>query len=391
MMYGLLNLSWWGTVAALLIMTQITIIGVTVYLHRCQAHRALELHPIVSHFFRFWLWMTTGMVTKEWTAIHRKHHAKVETEDDPHSPQTKGIWKVLFNGAELYRKESRNIETLERYGQGTPDDWIEHNIYTKHSAMGIAIMLFIDLALFGTLGLAVWAIQMAWIPFWAAGVVNGVAHYIGYRNFECADASRNILPIAFFIGGEELHNNHHTYATSAKFSVKWWEFDIGWMVIRTLQFFGLAKPKRTIPKPVLDGKKTAIDIDTVKALITNRFYVLSNYSNNVMLPVLRDETKKAGQAGKDLLQKARTLLIRDKSLIDSKGSDQLSTALEQYKVLNVVYDFREKLQNIWARSTASQAELLQSLQDWCKQAESSGVSALKDFVDSLKGYVPKKS
>src|SRR5580704_5584671 len=262
-MYGLLELPWWGNLVALLVMTQITILGVTIYLHRCQAHRALELHPIASHFFRLWLWMTTGMVTKQWTAIHRKHHAKVETPEDPHSPQVEGIWKVLFQGAELYRKESRNKETMERYGQGTPDDWMEHHVYTKHSAMGITLMLIIDLALFGTIGLAIWAVQMAWIPFWAAGVVNGVAHYVGYRNFECADASRNLTPIAFFIGGEELHNNHHTYGTSAKFSVKWWEFDMGWMVIRILQFLGLATPKRVPPKPARVEGRQAVDADTL--------------------------------------------------------------------------------------------------------------------------------
>src|SRR5476651_753345 len=234
MFSGFLNLPWWGDLIAGLILVQITIAGVTIYLHRCQAHRALDLHPIVSHFFRFWLWMTTGMVTKAWTAIHRKHHAKVETVDDPHSPQVKGIWTVLLQGSELYRKESRNKETMERYGQGTPDDWMERNVYVKHSAKGVISMLIIDLVLFGPIGLTMWAIQMAWIPFFAAGVVNGIGHYWGYRNFECADAARNIVPWGIVIGGEELHNNHHTYPTSAKFSVKPWEFDIGWLYIRML-------------------------------------------------------------------------------------------------------------------------------------------------------------
>ncbi len=387
-MYGLLQLPWWGNLIALLVMTQITIFGVTVYLHRCQAHRALELHPIASHFFRFWLWMTTGMVTKEWTAIHRKHHAKVETADDPHSPQIEGIWKVLFQGAELYRKESRHKETMERYGQGTPDDWMERNVYTKHSAMGITLMLIIDLALFGTIGLAIWAVQMAWIPFWAAGVVNGVAHYVGYRNFECADASRNLTPIAFFIGGEELHNNHHTYGTSAKFSVKWWEFDIGWMVIRTLQIFGLAKPKRIPPEPQLVANKTTVDIETVKGIITHRFHVLARYCQDVILPVFKDESHKAGNA---LPQGIRTMLVREPSLVDASSQAQLHTTLEQYRSLNVVYQFRLKLQNIWAKSTASQAELLESLQEWCRQAEASGISVLRDFVTHLKGYVPQKA
>ncbi len=390
-MYGLLQLPWWGDLIALLVMTQITIFGVTVYLHRCQAHRALELHPVASHFFRLWLWMTTGMVTKQWTAIHRKHHAKVETPEDPHSPQIEGIWKVLFQGAELYRKESRNKETLERYGQGTPDDWMERNVYTKHSAMGITLMLILDLALFGTIGLAIWAVQMAWIPFWAAGVVNGVAHYIGYRNFECQDASRNLTPIAFFIGGEELHNNHHTYGTSAKFSVKWWEFDMGWMIIRMLQFLGLAKPKRIPPKPELVANKAVVDIETVKGVITHRFHVLARYCHDVIQPVFRDESHKASESGKALPHGIRTVLMREPSLVDASSQAQLHKTLEQYRSLNVVYQFRIKLQHIWARSTASQTELLELLQDWCKQAEASGIAVLRDFVTHLKGYVPQKA
>lgn len=389
-MHGILQLPWWGYIIALLILTQFTILGVTIYLHRCQAHRALDLHPIVSHFFRFWLWMTTGMVTKEWTAIHRKHHAKVETGEDPHSPQVQGIWKVLLEGTELYRKESRNKETLERYGHGTPDDWIERNVYTAHSAMGIIFMLIIDLALFGTMGLTIWAFQMAWIPFWAAGVVNGIGHYVGYRNFECADASRNISPIGFFIGGEELHNNHHTYATSAKFSVKWWEFDMGWMLIRLLQALGLAKPKRVPPKPRLVPNKAAVDVDTVKAIITNRFVVMANYSRNVILPVFRDERHRASEAGKAMLRHVRTLLVREQSLVDASGQQQLANTLEQYRSLNVVYQFRLKLQNIWAKSTATPAELLEALQEWCRQAEATGINALRDFVQHLKGYVPQR-
>lgn len=389
--HGLLHLSWWGYLLAVLIMTQITIAAVTIYLHRCQAHRALDLHPIVSHFFRFWLWMTTGMVTKEWTAIHRKHHAKVETDEDPHSPQVKGLRKVMWEGAELYRKESRNKETLERYGQGTPDDWIERHVYTAHSAMGIAIMLVIDLALFGVLGLTIWAIQMAWIPFWAAGIVNGVAHYWGYRNFECQDASRNLIPIGFFIGGEELHNNHHTYGTSAKFSVKWWEVDMGWVVIRTLQLFGLAKPKRIPPKAKLLPGKSSIDIDTLKAVITNRFQVMAHYSKGVMMPVLRDERQRAGDAGRALLRRMRTLLVRETSLVDSKKKQELAAVLEQHQPLNIVYQYRLKLQNIWARSTASQKELVEALQEWCRQAEASGVEALREFVKYLKMYVPAQA
>lgn len=388
-MYGLLQLPWWGYVVVTLVLTQITIMSVTIFLHRCQAHRALDLHSIPSHFFRFWLWLTTGMVTKEWTAIHRKHHAKVETAEDPHSPQTRGIWKVLFEGSELYSKEAANTVTLERYGQGTPDDWIERHVYTPRSAMGVALMLIIDLALFGTIGLTMWAVQMMWIPFFAAGVVNGIGHYVGYRNFECQDASRNIIPIAFFVGGEELHNNHHTFATSAKFSVKWWELDVGWWVIRLLQFFGLAKPKRVPPKlDSLPGKIT-IDGETLKAILTNRFQVLARYSKEVILPVLAEERRRASEARKMLLTRARTLLIRDTSLVDSVGQKRLAQVLAHYRSLMVVYQFRLKLQNIWAKSTATPSELLETLREWCRQAEATGIKSLGDFVERLKAYVPQ--
>lgn len=386
-MHGILQLPWWGYVVVTLIMTQFTILGVTVFLHRCQAHRSVDLHPIVSHFFRFWLWMTTGMLTKEWTAVHRKHHAKAEGPEDPHSPVMSGIWTVLFQGTELYRKETRNKETIERYGDGTPDDWMERNIYTPHSKMGIVLMLIINLSLYGPIGLTIWAVQMAWIPFFAAGVVNGVAHYWGYRNFECPDASRNIFPIAFFIGGEELHNNHHTYGTSAKFSVKWWEFDMGWMVIRSLQLLGLAKPKRVPPKEQLVPGKLSVDIDTFKAILTNRFQVMANYSKAVLMPVLKEEQDRVGNVN---LLEQRELLIRETSLLDEPGKERLQTILEQHGSLNLVYQFRLKLQSMWAKSSATQKELVEALQEWCKQAEASGLDALRDFVKYLKSQVPQR-
>ncbi len=387
MMFGLIQLPWWGYLVVLFVLAQLTIISVTIYLHRCQAHRALDLHPIASHFFRFWLWLTTGMETKKWTAIHRKHHAKVETEEDPHSPQVKGIWKVVLEGAELYRKEARNKETMERYGQGTPEDWIERHVYEKHSAMGITLMLIIDIVLFGTMGLTIWALQMVTIPFFAAGVVNGLGHYVGYRNFECPDASRNLIPIALFLGGEELHNNHHTYGTSAKFSVKWWEVDLGWFLIRMMQMVGLAKPKRTPPKPSVHEGKTSIDIDTLKAILTHRFVVMARYSGDVILPVFREERLRASEAGKAVLRRIRKLLVREQSLVDVNAQKRLANALAEYRSLNVVYQFRLKLQNIWVKSTASQSELLEALQEWCHQAEASGIHALREFVNHLKGYV----
>lgn len=391
MMFGLWHLPWWGYIAVLMVLTQLTILSVTLYLHRYQAHRALEMHPIVSHFFRFWLWMTTGMVTKEWAAIHRKHHARVETDEDPHSPIAKGIKTVFFQGAELYKKEAGNQETLEKFGEGTPDDWIERNIYTPHSAMGITLMMIINLALFGVVGITIWALQMAWIPFFAAGVVNGIGHYWGYRNYECKDNSRNVLPLGIFIGGEELHNNHHAYATSAKFSTKWWEFDIGWFVIRTLQVFGLATPKRVVPQLKTEPTKTSVDTDTLKAVISNRLQIMSRYTRDVILPVLNEEKKRASKAGRELLSKARTALVRDASIMQAAQKTRLANVLENFQGLYVTYQFRMKLQDIWSKSTASQKELLEALQDWCHQAEATGIEVLRKFSNRLKTYVPQEA
>lgn len=390
-MLGLIQLPWWGYIVVLLAFTQGTILAVTLYLHRCQAHRALHLHPIISHVFRFWLWLSTGMVTKEWTAIHRKHHAKVETDDDPHSPQAKGIGLVFWQGAELYRKEAKNLETLQKYGEGTPDDWIERHLYDKHSVSGIITMLIINLVLFGPIGLTIWALQMAWIPFFAAGVVNGIGHYWGYRNFECKDASRNIIPLGIFIGGEELHNNHHAYATSAKFSAKWWEIDMGWLVICVLRFVGLAKPKRVVPKPKMLPSKTYIDTETIKALITYRFQVMARYTREVMLPALREEQKRAGKTGDALLNSARMLLVRDTTILKSNHQLRLKKVLENFHSLRVVYQFRMRLQDIWNRSTASQKELLEALQEWCQQAEATGIDRLFKFANRLKTYVPQEA
>jgi stearoyl-CoA desaturase (delta-9 desaturase) len=386
MLYGILNLSIWGYVIATLILTHITILGVTIYLHRDQTHRALDVHSSVAHFFRFWLWLTTGMVTKAWVAIHRKHHARCETPDDPHSPQILGLSKVLWEGAELYRKESKNQETMQRYGQGTPNDWIENKLYTPHSGKGILLMLFIDLLLFGVPGITVWAIQMAWIPFFAAGVVNGVGHYFGYRNFECADAARNLIPWGVIIGGEELHNNHHAFPTSAKFSVKWWEFDLAWGYIRALQIFNLVKVKRLPPKLQQSIAKSHADMEALKVIIANRLQVMAHYSKAVILPVLQEEKRKACATSQVLLRRAKTLLTRADALIDENSKQGIAKILEGRQALTQVYQYRLKLQDIWNRTTASQAELLEALQEWCKQAESTGIAALSNFAAKLKGY-----
>jgi stearoyl-CoA desaturase (delta-9 desaturase) len=390
-MFGILSLPWWGYIVVLMVFTQLTIFSVTIYLHRCQAHRALDLHPIISHFCRFWLWASTGMVTKEWAAIHRKHHAKVETDEDPHSPVAKGIKKVFWEGAELYRAECHNLETMERYGQGTPDDWMERNVYTRHSVLGVVLMLLTNMLLFGVVGITIWALQMAWIPFFAAGVVNGIGHFWGYRNFEVKDASRNIVPFGIFIGGEELHNNHHAYGTSAKFSTKWYEIDSGWLVIRALQCLGLAKPKRVIPRMRVEKNKTTIDADTLRALITYRFQVMSRYTRDVITPMLREEKKRASAASRSLLRRASTLLVRDDFIMQSAQKTRLATVLDNFQSLSLVYQFRVKLQDIWSRSTATQKELLDALQEWCHQAEATGNEALLRFSKRLKTYVPHEA
>lgn len=390
MLYGILNLSFWGYVLAGLIFTQLSIAGVTIYLHRNQTHRALDLHPFVSHIFRFWLWISTGMETGQWVAIHRKHHATTDVEGDPHSPVVEGIKKVFWQGAELYRAAKKNREIIEKYSFGTPDDWVERNIYTKYSSQGPFVMLLIDLLLFGIPGITIFAIQMMWIPVWAAGVVNGIGHFRGYRNFECPDTSTNVFPWGFWIGGEELHNNHHAFASSAKFSVKWWEFDIGWMYIKILSFLGLATVKKLPPKLVEACDKSHVDIDTVKAVVTNRFQIMANYYKEVLLPILTQVKRNqvSSAQDKELVYRASGLLKREHSLLTPKSSSRLKALLDRYEQLRIAYDFRESLKYVWLKTASSQAELVESLQAWCKQAEESGLERLQQFSIRLKGYVP---
>ena len=383
---GLLNLSFWELIGATLLLTHITIVAVTVFLHRAQAHRALHLHPLISHFFRFWLWLTTGQVTKEWVAIHRKHHAKCETADDPHSPQIEGIDKVFWQGTELYRAEAKNQQTLDRYGHGTPDDWLERQLYSRFSGLGIGIMLIIDLLLFGVIGITIWAIQMLWIPIWAAGVINGIGHFWGYRNFETPDAARNIIPVGIIIGGEELHNNHHAFSSSARLSNKWWEFDIGWFYIRLLQCLGLAQVKKVAPKPHRLPEKHSVDLDTLRAVVLNRFHVTSDFARSVMLPVLREELKQADRSCRRLLKRHRTLLVRDQGQLDQQERDNLYGVLQLSQSLRTVHEHRQRLLGLWELTTASHEKLLLALQEWCTQAEASGIEALQEFSRSLRSY-----
>ncbi len=384
---GLFDLPWWGYIVVALVLTHVTIAPVTIFLHRHQAHRALDLHPVPSHFFRFWLWLTTGMVTKEWAAIHRKHHAKCETEEDPHSPQTRGIRKVLFEGAELYRAEASNQETLQRYGHGTPDDWLERNVY-RRSVLGVSIMMVIDLVAFGPIGLTIWAVQMAWIPVWAAGVVNGIGHFWGYRNYDCSDASRNISPWGILIGGEELHNNHHSFATSAKLSAKWYEFDIGWMYIRMLEIVGLAKAKKVIPAPKFGDAKPVVDFDTLQAIVTHRYDVMTRYMASLKR-VCADEIErlKSTHEGRfDARALKRWVLSGEDRHLDDGQRQQLEVVVKDSQALTTVMAMREELAAIWARSNATREQLLCQLHDWIARAEQSGIRQLQDFSLRLRRY-----
>jgi len=386
---GLIETTWWQVVLYTLVVTHITIAAVTIFLHRSQAHRALDLGPVPQHFFRFWLWLTTGMVTKEWVAIHRKHHAKCETEEDPHSPQTRGIKTVLLHGAELYRAEAKVDETSDKYGRGTPDDWLERNLYTRYSWQGVGLMLIINLMLFGAIGATIWAIQMAWIPIWAAGVVNGLGHWWGYRNFEAADASTNLSPWTLIIGGEELHNNHHTYPTSAKFSVKKYEFDIGWAYIRVLEALGWAKVRKTPPQLKLGAVKPVADSKTLEAVIANRYEVMASYAKHLRqacgaeLRRLKAEGAQNTAKWSDM-HLAKRWLHRDDEKIPQGVKPRVADVCAQNAALATLVAMREELRLLWTRTNVSAEQLVVDLQAWCKKAEDSGIAALQEFALKLR-------
>ena len=383
---GLWNLSAWGIVAYVLIVTHITIVTVTVYLHRFSAHRSVDLHPGLQHFFRFWSWLTSGMITKEWTAIHRKHHAATETKEDPHSPRVHGLWEILWRGTEAYRIAAANESTMERYGSGCPDDWLERNVYTGRPMLGIVLMAVIDVALFGFIGLSVWAVQMLWIPLLGAGVINGVGHYWGYRNFESPDASTNMVPWGILIGGEELHNNHHTYPNSARLSQKWWEFDVGWMWIRLFQAFGLARPLSTGPMAQKAPGKKTLDMDTAWAVLNDRFRLMAKYKNDVVRPLIEEECAKVDRATGRLLRAAHKLLCRDEALVDESGKRRIREAVRASHTVDTIYNLRLRLQAIWTQRGGNAEEMLQALRQWCRDAEATGIHALREFVDEIKSY-----
>ncbi len=388
--HGMFELPWWGYVLVTLALTHVTIAAVTIYLHRSQAHRGVDLHAGVAHFFRLWLWLTTGMITKEWVAIHRKHHAKVETDEDPHSPQTRGIGKVLLEGSEMYRAESKVAETLERYGHGTPDDWVERHVYSRWLWQGVGLMMAVNLILFGPIGLTIWAVQMLWIPITAAGIINGIGHYWGYRNFACADASVNIVPWGILIGGEELHNNHHAYGTSAKLSSRWYEFDIGWFYIRTLALLRLATIRKVAPKVRVEHGKAAVDLATLQAVITHRYAVASVYARTlkaacaVEIAALRERHR--GRLELPTLRRVKRWLSSDPATLSEAERAGLATTMSHSKVLHQIYAMRQELAALWGRSTESSEQLLARLQDWCYRAEASGIPPLAQFSLKLKRF-----
>ncbi len=384
---GVAGLGWWGMLVVLLVFTQLTIFSVTLYLHRSQAHRGVDFHPVLNHFFRFWTWLTTSMITREWVAIHRKHHAKVETEEDPHSPQTRGIGKVFWQGVELYREARADRPSIEQYGKGAPDDWIERHLYTPHANLGPTALLFINFALFGLPGVALWAIQMAWIPFWAAGVVNGLGHWWGYRNFESADTSTNLTPWGVWIGGEELHNNHHAFPSSARFSMRRWEFDIGWAAIKGLEKVGLAKVLRVAPSLDIRPNITAPDTETLRALLSHRFQAMTDYQRNVLKPALREEAAAAGARLRELLpRRMRKGLVDDGRWLKPDAREQLHAWVSQRPRIQALVEHRARLSALLEARSHDAAERLRQLQAWCQEAEASGIRALQDYSARLKGY-----
>jgi stearoyl-CoA desaturase (Delta-9 desaturase) len=381
-LYGVLNLSFWGYVLVAFVMVQVTFMGVTLYLHRDATHRSLNLHPALRHFFRFWLWMSSGMITKEWVAVHRKHHARCETEDDPHSPVVFGLKRVLLEGAELYQKTARDPEVQEKFGRGTPDDWLERNLYARHRNFGIIAMVITDLVLFGVPGIIIIAVQMLANPLMAAGVINGIGHYYGYRNFECPDAARNVVPWGLLIAGEELHNNHHAFPSSAKFSIRPWEFDIGWLYIKILSAFRLAEVVRVAPTPVKAAPKH-IDLETVRAVIVNRMHVLRDYTKHVTVPAFHTERRAAGKA---LSKRVKRLLVRQPVLLDASARTKLNEVLAHSQTLKTVHEFRERLQVMWNGTNMSNESLVQHLKEWVAQAEASGIKVLQEYAVMMRSY-----
>ena len=387
---GLVQLPWWGYLILALSLSHATIACVTLFLHRSQAHRSVDFHPAVNHVMRFWLWLTTGMITKEWVAIHRKHHAKCETTDDPHSPAFKGIRSVLLRGADLYRDETYNEETMRNYGRGTPSDALERRLYSRHPSVGIASLLVVEYALFGFFGITLWALQMMWIPFFAAGVVNGLGHFGGYRNFATDDDSTNFSNVGLLIGGEEMHNNHHAFPSSAKFSMKWWEFDVGWLYIRVLRALGLARVLRLAPMPERGAAQNGLlDMKTAAALFHSRLHVMREYAATVVVPVVRAELAVAEGAHRQLLLRAKRAMLRHERHVSAKDRAMLKRVLLRNPKLKQVHEFNNKLHELWGAHHGDDHHLCDSLRAWCLQAEATGLYKLQEFSRRIQGYALK--
>ena len=384
--YGIANLSVIGYIIVTMLWMHVTMMGITLYFHRDQAHRSVDLHPIVRHFFRFWLWMSTGAPTKEWVAVHRKHHAHCEQEGDPHSPLLFGLKRVVLEGAELYKAEAAKPETLEKYGKGTPDDWVERNIYMRFTYSGIGLLVLVDLLLFGVPGIIMVAFQLGTMPILAAGVINGVCHAKGYRNFETNDASTNLWPIGLFVAGEELHNNHHAFPTSAKFSMRSNELDMGWLHLKVLSMLGLAEIRRVAEPPELVEETNATSIDSLRAIMVHRMHVLSHYTNNVTLPVLKREIEQLGENANQVLGVARRLLSWQPQMLDESSRQRLSEIVENHPRMRAVLQFRNELKSLWEGAHTSNERLLADFREWCARAEASGIQGMEDFVAYLRSF-----
>lgn len=382
--FGLLPMGFWGYVAVTFVSIQVMFLGITLYLHRDQAHGGLELHPAVRHFFRFWLWFSSGTVTRQWVAVHRRHHAYSDLEGDPHSPIVYGLKKVVFEGYELYVASARNTKLCADYGKGTPDDWLERNVYSRYPVMGIVFMSITALALFGVAAIAMVGVQLIAQPFFAGGVINGLGHHFGYRSFEVDSAATNISPWGCLIAGEELHNNHHAFPSSARFDVQPWEFDFGWQAVRVLRFFGLAKVLKVAPRPVRLRTARPPDQDTLSAVVTNRLHVLRDYQRRVLRPVVRELRRERGRAA--LPASVRRLLARHPRLLDEAATTRVGRLLEEHRSLRVVADLRGRLQQVWDGAAASPAQRLEALKAWCHEAEQSGIRALQVFAARLRTY-----
>ena len=386
--YGILGLGFWGYVIAGAIGVHITLIAITIYHHREQAHRSVDLHPALRHFFRFWLWMNTGVITKQWVAVHRKHHAMCERDGDPHSPQLVGLKTVLLQGAELYRQEAGNPETVEKYGRGTPDDWVERRLYSRWPNVGVGLLFFVVVFLFGLPGIALYGFQLITMPLLAAGIINGLSHARGYRNFETEDASTNLWPLAVFVAGEELHNNHHAFPSSARFSQHPWEIDLGWLHLRLFAALGLARIRRVAPKPELVEEPSSPDIEALRSILINRMHVLRHYRKSVTFPVLRGEIRQYKGKARAPIRRAKRWLTRHPSLLDSQSQERLAELMEKYPSLKTVMEYRNELKALWETTDLSNESLLAELMRWCSRAEASGIKALEEFSAYLKSFRP---